>query len=144
MPIDTRPETPERGGEVKLGSVTVNLHDVGSGPPVLLIHGSGPGVSAWANWRTVLPLLSTGYRVIAPDMIGFGYTQADEVVFDIDRWLDQLVGLLNALGLESASIIGNSFGGAIALHFAHRHPERVQRLILMGPVGTSCPLTDGL
>jgi 2-hydroxymuconate-semialdehyde hydrolase len=127
-----------------LGDVTVNLHDVGSGPPALLIHGSGPGVTAWANWRTVIPRLSPDFRVLAPDMIGFGYTDASHVEFSIDQWIDQLVGLMDALSIHQASVIGNSFGGAMALHLAKRRPDRVHRLILMGPVGTSFPLTEGL
>ena len=52
-----------------------NVHDQGKGFPVVLLHGSGPGVTAWANWRLSIPALSKERRVIAPDLMGFGYTQ---------------------------------------------------------------------
>lgn len=136
--------SPEIGRTVQLGPASVNYHDVGDGPPVLLVHGSGPGVTAWANWRLVIPELAQQYRVIAPDMTGFGYTSVPEVRFDLDLWVDQLVGLLDTLGLERAHLVGNSFGGAVALHLAARRPSRVAGLVLMGPVGTGFPITPGL
>ncbi len=67
-------DNPEIGATVQAGGIATNYHDSGSGEPVLLLHGSGPGVTAWANWRTVLPALARDFRVIAPDMVGFGYT----------------------------------------------------------------------
>jgi 2-hydroxymuconate-semialdehyde hydrolase len=122
-----------------------NYHDAGAGKPVLLIHGSGPGVTAWANWRGVIPGLSEHARVIAPDMLGFGYTQCSlKEPLDLDAWVAQIVTLLDALDIDSLSIVGNSFGGAVALAFAVKYPHRVQRLVLMGAVGISFPLTDGL
>ncbi len=137
--------SPEIGTLLQVGSVLTNYHDCGKGRPVLLIHGSGPGVSAWANWRTVLPRLKQQVRVIAPDMAGFGYSQVEsEVSFDLDLWLGQLTGLLDVLVDEPVTIIGNSFGGALALHLASRFPERVNRLVLMGAVGTQFKLTSGL
>jgi len=125
--------------------IAVNYHDQGQGEAVLLLHGSGPGVTAWANWRTVLPELAQTHRVIAPDMAGFGYTQEPEnFATTPQNWVAQVVGMLDALGLEEVNIIGNSFGGAIALHLAHQHPHRVRRLILMGSVGISFPISPGL
>ena len=67
--------SPEIGRSVLAAGIATNVHDVGAGKPVLLIHGSGPGVTAWANWRLVLPELSKTCRAIAPDMVGFGYTE---------------------------------------------------------------------
>lgn len=145
MTPTTSPETsPEIGATVQLGATTVNYHDVGEGPAVLLIHGSGPGVSAWANWRLLLPELGRTHRVIAPDMIGFGYTESPEVGFDLEAWLGQLTGLLGVLGIERCHVVGNSFGGAMALRLALARPELVDRLVLMGPAGLSFPITDGL
>jgi len=66
---------PELGRAIPTGGFATNCHDVGSGAPVLLIHGSGPGVSAWANWRLLMPVLAQTRRVIAPDMRGFGFTE---------------------------------------------------------------------
>ncbi|ALK97922.1 2-hydroxy-6-oxo-2,4-heptadienoate hydrolase [Massilia sp. WF1] len=136
---------PEIAHSVVANGIRTNYHDVGAGEPVLMIHGSGPGVSAWANWRLPMPELAKRFRVIAPDMTGFGYSQRPEGIrYDLDTWVGQAVGLLDALGIAQASVVGNSFGGAIALALAIRHPERVKRLVLMGSVGVSFPITEGL
>ena len=136
---------PEIAASIKAAGITTNYHDLGAGFPVLFIHGSGPGVSAWANWRLALPELARNYRVIAPDMVGFGFTDRPEgVAYDVATWVKQAVGLLDALGLDKAHIVGNSFGGAIALAMAIHHPERVGRLVLMGSVGVPFPISDGL
>ncbi len=141
MSTDTDPEI---GRRVPLGDVTCNVLDAGSGPPVLLIHGSGPGVTAFANWRLVIPRLSESHRVVAPDMIGFGYTEAGPVGFDLDRWVGQCLDLLDHLGLDRVAVIGNSYGGAVGLRLAIEHPERVDRLVLMGAAATPFAITDGL
>ncbi|WP_375741407.1 alpha/beta fold hydrolase [Pseudomonas boanensis] len=137
--------SPEIANFLQIGDYRVNYHDQGSGQPILLIHGSGPGVTAWANWRGVIPALAQRARVIAPDMLGFGYTQCPAGrALDPDAWVGQLIGLLDALDIAQVSVVGNSFGGAIALALAHRHPERVRRLVLMGAVGVSFPMSEGL
>lgn len=135
---------PEIGRQIDLDGISVNVHDRGEGSPVLLIHGSGPGVTAFANWRLILPRLEDDYRVVAPDMIGFGYTEAGEVGFDMGRWVGQCLDLLDALGIDKAAVIGNSYGGAVALRLAIDHPDRVSRLVLMGAAATPFEITDGL
>lgn len=136
---------PELGKTVDVGGIATNVHDVGSGAPVLLIHGSGPGVSAWANWRTVIPELSQQFRVIAPDILGFGYTERPPgTIYGPGPWFDHLLGLLDALELDRVSVVGNSFGGSLALALATKAPERVDRLVLMGSVGVPFEITDGL
>jgi 2-hydroxymuconate-semialdehyde hydrolase len=125
--------------------IVTNYHDVGSGFPVLLINGSGPGVSAWANWRLTIPALAAQRRVIAPDMVGFGFSgRPAGIRYGLDTWVAQAIGLLDALKIERADLIGNSFGGALALALAIRHPTRVRRLVLMGAAGVSFPITPGL
>ncbi|MBX5454304.1 MAG: alpha/beta fold hydrolase [Acidobacteriia bacterium] len=138
-------ENPEIGKSVVAAGIRTNYHEQGEGFPVVLIHGSGPGVSAWANWRLVLPALGRRFRVLAPDMVGFGFTErpADNV-YDMPRWLKHLEGFLDALGIAQAHLVGNSFGGALALAFAIRKPTRVRRLVLMGSAGISFPITPGL
>ncbi|MGB4065348.1 MAG: alpha/beta hydrolase [Azonexus sp.] len=137
--------SPEIGRCNKAGGIETNYHDVGSGAPVLLIHGSGPGVTAWANWRLVLPELGKTCRAIAPDMVGFGYTERPVgIEYSTDGWVDHAIGLLDALGIEQTDLIGNSFGGAIALALAIRHPQRVRKLVLMGSVGVPFTITKGL
>ncbi len=135
----------EIGRRVRTGGFETNVHDVGSGAPVLLIHGSGPGVSAWANWRLVIPALAKDRRVIAPDMVGFGYTDRPAGIrYGMDTWVQQALDLLGALGLEQVDLVGNSFGGALAMALAIRAPQRVRRLVLMGSVGVPFEITEGL
>jgi pimeloyl-ACP methyl ester carboxylesterase len=135
----------EIGQTVDVDGTATNYHDHGTGSPVLLIHGSGPGVSAWANWRTLLPELSRRHRVLAPDILGFGYTERPpDVRYGSAAWLEHLLGFIDALGLDKVSVVGNSFGGALALRLAAKAPERVEQLVLMGSVGVSFPITPGL
>ena len=144
--MSTPASNPEIGQSIDAAGIRTNYHDSGgSGAPVLLIHGSGPGVSAWANWRLVMPTLAQQARVIAPDMVGFGYTERPQgFVYSMDAWVRQAVGLLDALGIERTDLVGNSFGGALSLALAIAHPERVRRLVLMGSVGVPFAITPGL
>lgn len=144
--MSATPSNPEIGQSIVAAGIRTNYHDSGGqGAPVLLIHGSGPGVSAWANWRLVMPALAQQARVIAPDMVGFGYSERPEgFVYSMDAWVRQAVSLLDALGIERTDLVGNSFGGGLSLALAIAHPERVRRLVLMGSAGVSFPLTEGL
>ena len=136
---------PELGRSILTGAFDTNVHDAGKGSPVLLIHGSGPGVSAWANWRLVLPALASTRRVVAPDMVGFGYSDRPAGIrYDMDTWVRQAIDLMDALDIELTDLVGNSFGGALALALAIRAPQRVRRLVLMGSVGVPFPITPGL
>jgi len=138
-------ESPELGRSIIAGGYQTNLHEHGKGFPLMLIHGSGPGVTAWANWRLVMPELARQRRVIAPDMLGFGYSERPaNPDYQRDVWVEHAIGVLDALGIEQADLVGNSFGGGIALALAIRYPHRVRRLVLMGSVGVSFPITDGL
>ncbi len=136
---------PEIARRVRTGAFHSNVHDLGQGAPVLLIHGSGPGVSAWANWRLVMPALAQTRRAIAPDMVGFGFTDRPHgIAYDMDAWVQQAIDLMDELDIERADVIGNSFGGALSLALAIRAPQRVRRLVLMGSVGVPFPITPGL
>lgn len=137
--------SPEIGQSLRTGGFNTNVHDVGQGQPVMFIHGSGPGVTAWANWRLVMPELSKTRRVIAPDMVGFGYTDRPEgITYNMDTWVQQALDVLDALGIEQTDLVGNSFGGALALALTIRAPHRVRRLVLMGSVGVPFDITPGL
>lgn len=136
---------PEIGRSLQVGPVATNYHDLGEGKPVLLIHGSGPGVSAWANWRLPLGALSPQFRCLAPDMAGFGYSTVPAGFrFTRQAWLEQLIGLLDALEIDKAHVIGNSFGGSMALAMAIAAPERIGVLVLTGSVGVPFKITAGL
>jgi 2-hydroxymuconate-semialdehyde hydrolase len=137
---------PEIGKNVLAGGVRTNYIEAGSGSPLVLIHGSGPGVTAFANWNGVLPKLSEQFHCYAPDMVGFGYTETPQDVtdFTLDYWVHHIVGFLDALGIDKAAFIGNSFGGALSLALASRHPDRVSRFVLMGPAGLRFDISPGL
>ena len=138
-------QSPEVGKSIVAAGLRTNYHDQGRGFPVLMIHGSGPGVSAYANWRLVMPVLAQTRRVIAPDMAGFGFTDRPAgAVYSLDNWVAQAIGLLDALDLPQVDLVGNSFGGALSLALAIRHPARVRRLVLMGAAGVSFPITPAL
>jgi pimeloyl-ACP methyl ester carboxylesterase len=137
---------PEIGKTIIANGIRTNYLEAGSGPALVLIHGSGPGVTAYANWRGIIPDLARHFRVIAPDMVGFGYTDcpAEITDFTLDVWVDHIVGLLDALGIAKASFIGNSYGGALSLATAARHPGRVEKFVLMGAAGLDFPMSEGL
>ena len=78
-------------------------------------------------------------------MVGFGYSERpNDVTYRLDTWADQTIAVMDALGIEKAHLVGNSFGGAIALRLTTRHPDRVDKLVLMGSVGVAFPITEGL
>lgn len=117
----------------------------GDGFPLVLLHGSGPGASARANWQGVWDQLASRYQVVAPDLLGFGDTESKVPVrCDLNLWVRQVVSVVTELGIQKAQWIGNSMGGAVALGVANRHPELVERMVLMGSVGVEFPLTEGL
>jgi pimeloyl-ACP methyl ester carboxylesterase len=136
---------PEIGTVADAGGIKTNYLEAGDGPPVVLIHGSGPGVTSYANWRLVIPELAKDFHVVAPDMVGFGFSERPEGVrYGLDTWADQTVALMDTLGLDKVKLVGNSFGGAIALRIATRLPDRVDKLVLMGSMGVPFPITEGL
>ncbi len=138
-------KTPEIGKAIQAGSVKTNYHEAGSGTPVILIHGSGPGVSAWSNWHLAIPYLAERLHVFAYDQIGFGYTELpSQHTYSLERWTEHLFSFMQAVGVERAHLIGNSMGAAVALAAAIQHPERVNKLILMGPMGVHFPISEGL
>lgn len=136
---------PEIGKTIAAHGLKTNYHDEGAGFPAVFVHGSGPGVTGWANWRLNIPEISKSLRVIAPDMAGFGYTQRPEKPsYTMPFWCDHLIALADELKLEKFDLIGNSFGGGLAVAMAAAHPDRIRRLVLMGAVGVPFELTEGL
>lgn len=141
---------PLAAGSVDVAGVSTALIDTGTpvraaAPPVLLLHGSGPGVTATANWRPIIPALSASRRVVAPDQLGFGGTATGERrTYGRAAWTDHALSLLDTLGIGTVDIIGNSMGGAIALSIAAARPQAVRRLVLMGSMGVAMALPQGL
>ena len=138
-------ENPEIGKQIDIGNCVVNFQDEGQGEAVILLHGSGPGVTGYANWRLLIPVLAQDFRVLAPDVVGFGYTSHPEgFVYNLENWIDWTIRFMDALGIEKAGFVGNSFGGALALAIAAKHPDRVSRFVMMGAAGIEFQVTEGL
>ncbi|MGM0520108.1 MAG: alpha/beta fold hydrolase [Campylobacterota bacterium] len=136
---------PEIGKSIKTGSFNTNYHDLGEGEPVIFIHGSGPGVSAYANWRLAMSEVSKNYRMIAPDMVGFGYSdRPDGIKYNMDVWAQQIIDLMDGLNIKKTHLVGNSFGGGLALRLAIKYPQRFDKIVLMGAMGVEFELTAGL
>jgi 2-hydroxy-6-oxonona-2,4-dienedioate hydrolase len=106
------------------------------GPPdgkiLILLHGLGASAERWSR---VIPTLSTDYRVIAPDIIGFDYSDKPAVEYTMDFFIEFLRSFLDNLGISKASIIGSSLGGHIASEFAIRFNHMVEKLVLVSPAG---------
>ncbi len=113
-----------------IDGLVIHYREEGQGPAVVLVHGMGGSLDDFR--RTFHLLVGAGFRAVAVDLPGFGYS-------DRAPWADLspqghariIAGLLDRLGIEKASFIGHSLGGAIALHLAHMYPERVDRLVLV-------------
>ena len=110
--------------------------EAGSGPAVVMLHGGGPGASGVSNYSRNIDALAQGFRVIVPDMPGYGRSAKGVDQSDPFGYLaDMIRGLLDELGLATAHLIGNSYGGAAALRLALDTPHRAGKLVLMGPGG---------
>jgi 2-hydroxy-6-oxonona-2,4-dienedioate hydrolase len=112
----------------------LHYHEAGEGPPLVLIHGSGPGVSGWANFGDNLPAFTAGFRSLVLDLPGFGRSYATEQN-PVLQAPDAVIALLDGLGIDRAAVLGNSLGGKIAARVAATHPARVTRLVTVGGVG---------
>jgi pimeloyl-ACP methyl ester carboxylesterase len=116
------------------GVMHVRLSGPASGPVVLLVHGGVVGGYGFENWRK--PLADAGYRVIVPDLLGYGYSDRPDVPYDKDFYNRQLTEMLAGLRIaEPVDIVGASFGGALVTAFAQVHPERVRSVVLLSPAG---------
>lgn len=139
-------ENLEVGKEIDVNGSLVNYQEQGDkGETVILIHGSGPGVTAFANWRLLIPRLAENFHVVAPDVVGFGYTEhPEDFEYNLDNWVTHMIAFMDALNIKKAHFVGNSFGGALSLAIAAKHPDRVNRFVLMGAAGVRYKITEGL
>lgn len=122
--------------EVTTDSGVLRYHEAGDGPPLLLLHGSGPGVTGWRNYRGNLAFFAQHFRCLVLEFPGFGVSDD----FGGHPMLDaqKAVGMFaDALGLDQVDIIGNSMGGGVGINFAINHPDRVRRLVTIGGIGTN-------
>jgi len=119
---------------VSLSHGDIHYHDVGEGPCLLLIHGSGPGVTAWANFQYNLAHFSQRFRCIALDLPGYGASDAIEGE-PVATAVQACLALLDALAINKAHIIGNSLGGIVGSYIAAQNPSRVSSFTSIGGVG---------
>jgi pimeloyl-ACP methyl ester carboxylesterase len=125
------------GAHAQAGVYRLHYHEAGHGPAVIMLHGGGPGATAWSNFSGNLEPFAERHRTLLVDMLGFG--GSDSVVFDSEPATTvrarALRDLLDTLGIERASFVGNSMGGTTAMAFAVDFPERTDRLVLIGAAG---------
>jgi 4,5:9,10-diseco-3-hydroxy-5,9,17-trioxoandrosta-1(10),2-diene-4-oate hydrolase len=131
----------------KAGDLTLNYYEagqpteVGGGLPLLMLHGGGPGASAWSNFGAALPGFAATFRTLLVDQPGFGGSDKPPVVGNYYRHsAEYVVKLLDELAIDRVHLLGNSLGGGTAMRLALSHPDRVGRLVLMGPGGLSLNL----
>ncbi|MFI6365308.1 alpha/beta fold hydrolase [Nocardia sp. NPDC050630] len=127
----------DTGRHITVDGLKLRYHEAGSGPPLVLLHGSGPGVSGWANFGANLPVLAEHFRCLILDQPGFGASERPEVYQRnyLRIAADAVLGLLDQLELPTVHLLGNSMGGAVATLVALEHGQRIDRLVLMAPGG---------
>lgn len=123
--------------EASMKDFKIHYNDAGTGEVVVMLHGGGPGASGWSNYnKNIGAFVDAGLRVILMDCPGFN--KSGEIVSDVPRGLlnaQAVKGLLDVLDVKKAHLVGNSMGGATSLNFALEYPDRLDKLILMGPGG---------
>jgi pimeloyl-ACP methyl ester carboxylesterase len=117
--------------------VTIHGHrrayvKAGSGPALLLLHGLG---CDHTTWLPVIDALSRRYTVIAPDLLGHGASDKPRADYSVGGFANGMRDLLTVLGVDTATVVGHSFGGGVAMQFAYQFPERTERLVLVGSGG---------
>jgi 4,5:9,10-diseco-3-hydroxy-5,9,17-trioxoandrosta-1(10),2-diene-4-oate hydrolase len=121
---------------VTVAGKPIFVAEAGGGTPVVMLHGGGPGASGVSNYSRNIDALAQHFRVIVPDMPGYGRSAKGVDQSDPFGYLaDMIRALLDELSIGTASLVGNSYGGAAALRLALDAPQRVDKLVLMGPGG---------
>ena len=116
---------------LNIDGARIHYRDEGAGPPVVLVHAHFASLSSWDPWGDAL---HDSYRVIRFDMTSHGLTGPDlSGDYSVERTVDLTEILINSLGLEKLSMGGTSLGGTVAIHYAARHPDRIDKLILLSP-----------
>ncbi|WP_246543973.1 alpha/beta fold hydrolase [Novosphingobium profundi] len=133
---------------IDAGGIATHYLEAGEGPVLVLVHGGGAGADSWGNWKDCIPLLAPHFRVIAPDMVGFGATakpapateeNPEGYVYDQPGRNRHMADFLDAMGLSQVFYVGNSMGGATGIGIAVERPELIARMVLMGSAGLPIP-----
>ena len=136
QPLDEWSQKYASGKFVDLGGYNTHYIEMGSGEPVILIHGY---FYDSLQWSKNLEALATRFKVYALDLWGFGYSTREPMDYGYPLYASQLLKFMDALGIEKAFLTGQSMGGGTAILFATRHPERVNRLVLVASGGLPNP-----
>jgi pimeloyl-ACP methyl ester carboxylesterase len=133
--MDTEPEPRAKGFPIETASI--NGHDMayrrgGSGPGLLLLHGIAGSSSTWIP---VMELLQNDYTMLAPDFLGHGESAKPVGDYSLGNQASSLRDLLDVLGIDRATVVGQSYGGGVALQFAYQFPDRCERLVLVDAGG---------
>lgn len=128
--------------ETVYGIKTHFVHE-GSGEPVVMIHGGGPGASGESGWPNTIPALAAHFHVFAIDLIGSGYTDKPLIQYTFQTLVEHVAGFIDALNLDGIRIMGNSQGAYVAMKYALDHPGRVKQVALIstGTLATACGLS---
>ena len=141
VPVKPLEQPHSKVGEqlIRVDERLVYAEQAGDGEPVVLLHGFG---ASSYSWRMVMPELADQYRVVAIDLYGFGWTERPEDgrPFTRDDQVDLVLGVMDAQGIDSAHIVGHSYGGAIAMALAADHPERVKSMVLVDSAAVDYPM----
>ncbi|HEU0197102.1 MAG TPA: alpha/beta hydrolase [Nevskiaceae bacterium] len=115
----------------------VHYEEQGEGEVVIFLHGAGAGASGYSNFKGNYPeFAKAGYHCIVPDLLGYGLSSKPDIEqYDLDFFIAGVKGLVDKLGVQDLTLLGNSLGGAVALGYALAYPAEVKRLILMAPGG---------
>ncbi|WP_182903314.1 alpha/beta fold hydrolase [Microbispora sp. H10830] len=112
----------------------LRYHEAGQGPPLLLLHGSGPGVTGWRNYRGNLATFAEHFRCLVLEFPGFGVSDPTDQ-HPMAAANGAVIRFLDGLGLQQVDVIGNSMGGIVGTQVALAHPDRIRRLVTIGGMG---------
>jgi 4,5:9,10-diseco-3-hydroxy-5,9,17-trioxoandrosta-1(10),2-diene-4-oate hydrolase len=137
MSANARPSSPPFGRIAKLPSGhEMHYLEQGKGPAVIFVHGSGPGANGYSNFKhNIAPIAEAGYRVLVPDMIGFGWSSKPDIDYPLDLFVTTLLEFLEQVGVKRCALVGNSLGGAISIKTSLDRPGLVEKLVMMGTGG---------
>lgn len=131
------PEESRTSRYAQLSKVRIHYNEIGEGPPLVCLHGGGPGANSWSNFATNIPALMRSYRLLLIDLVNFGKSsrvaiEGPPLTFHA-RVMDEFLG---SLGITKAAFIGNSYGGQVAIKTAIDFPARVESLVIIGSAPT--------
>ena len=132
---------------IDVNGINTHYYEAGAGEALVLLHGGGAGADSFGNWRGCMAEYARHFHVFAVDMVGFGFTdKPDPAHYSYSQQArnEHIIGVIEALGLTSVSLIGNSMGGSTSMGVAIERPDLVHKLVLMGSAGVCAPITDEL